>query len=117
MLASNDVAGPTVPPPAQIVKSPLVEAALVGALNPKVALFFLAFLPQFVQPGQGAPAVQMLVLGAVIAAMDTVYEICLVQAVHLMRHQLSFSGFARWQNKICGGVMIGLGIRLALQER
>src|SRR5215218_6941133 len=45
------------------------EGFVVDVLNPKVALFYLAFLPQFIDPGQGAVAPQMLVLGAVFTAL------------------------------------------------
>jgi threonine/homoserine/homoserine lactone efflux protein len=56
--------------------STLVWGAIAGVLNPKVALFFLAFLPQFVDPSRGPVLVQFLALGASIALLDTFMSWC-----------------------------------------
>lgn len=56
-------------PSARTFLGPFRTAALVGTLNPKTALFFLAFLPQFVQPGAGPAWAQMLVLGLVFVGI------------------------------------------------
>jgi threonine/homoserine/homoserine lactone efflux protein len=95
----------------------LARAIVTGILNPKVALFFLAFLPQFVNPARGSVLVQCLLLGALLAAMDVVYECALVYAsaaaTAWLRHPTSIA----WRERITGGVLIGLGARLALEER
>ena len=99
-------------------KAPLTQAILAGTLNPKVALFFLAFLPQFVDPARGPVVVQMLVLGATMAVMDTLYELALVAVLHRMRYRLVGNRrFMAWQSRISGVILIGLGLRLAAQQR
>lgn len=99
-------------------KAPLTQAILAGTLNPKVALFFLAFLPQFVDPARGSVVVQMLILGATMAVMDTLYELALVSVLYRMRDRLvGNQRFMAWQSRISGVILIGLGLRLAAQER
>jgi threonine/homoserine/homoserine lactone efflux protein len=114
---------PSLSPPARArqscaLRSPLVQAVVTGVLNPKVALFFLAFLPQFVDVTRGALFPQFLVLGATMAVLDTSYELILVELVSGMKRQyLSNPRVAAWQNRMSGCVLIGLGLRLAVQER
>ena len=99
-------------------KAPLTQAILAGTLNPKVALFFLAFLPQFVDPARGPVVAQMLVLGTTMAVMDTLYELALVSVLHRMRGRLVGNRrFMAWQSRISGVILIGLGLRLAAQQR
>jgi len=52
----------------------VTKAVVIGTLNPKVAIFFLAFLPQFVDPQRGSVFWQFLVLGSILAALEIVYE-------------------------------------------
>jgi|SRR5829696_8152536 len=84
------------------------QAIVVQLLNPKVALFFLAFLPQFVDPERGPAATQVLVFGAILGtlglAMDCGYA--LVASVAAKR----FSGL----NRYAGAVYIALGAAAAL---
>jgi threonine/homoserine/homoserine lactone efflux protein len=99
-------------------QSPLTQAILVGTLNPKVALFFLAFLPQFVDPNRGSVVGQFILLGATMAVLDALYELALVYIFFRMRDRLlGNSRFAAWQSKVSGVILIGLGLRLAVQER
>lgn len=106
------------PAAARSARSALGQAVLVGVLNPKVALFFLAFLPQFVDPARGAVWLQFFVLGASMAVLDIVYELLLVQVVCRVKGRLVRSSrLAAWRNRVAGGVLILLGMRLALQER
>ena len=98
--------------------SPLVQGVAAGVLNPKVALFFLAFLPQFVDPGRGGVLAQFLVLGATMAVLDTLYELALVAVFARLRGRyLANPRVARWQARISGVVLIALGVRLAVQDR
>ncbi len=96
----------------------LREAIAVGVLNPKVAVFFLAFLPQFVDPARGNIVIQFLLLGFTMALLDTLYECALSWGTHRLRDTVFANPrYRAWQNRISGGVMIALGARLALQER
>ena len=87
------------------------QAIVVNLLNPKTALFFLAFLPQFVDPDRGPVATQVLVLGAVLGAlgfaMDCGYALAASSAARRLK------GF-RHGNRITGAVYIALGAAAAL---
>jgi threonine/homoserine/homoserine lactone efflux protein len=93
------------------------QGILSSALNPKLALFFLAFLPQFVDPRQGHVALQTLLLGGLLALLGAVWlsgVACLTSQIGdwLQRHP----GFTRSQQRLTGGMMIGLGLHLAIPE-
>jgi threonine/homoserine/homoserine lactone efflux protein len=98
--------------------APLRQAALAGVLNHKVAVFFLAFLPQFVDPARGYLPLQFLLLGLTIAVLDTLYELLLSWLVCRTRGRLiARPGIQRLQARVTGSVLILLGLRLATQER
>jgi threonine/homoserine/homoserine lactone efflux protein len=94
------------------------DAVVVNALNPKTALFFLAFLPQFVDPARGAIAVQILALGALFTALglvtDTGYALSASAAAYRLR---TSSFFARMRTRFAGAVYIVLGASAALTAR
>lgn len=95
-----------------------VKSFLIGVLNPKVALFFLAFLPQFVDESQGYVFWQFLALGLILAALDVVYESVLVLTIGFFGKSLTENRrIAIWRERFTGLVLLGLGIRLALTER
>jgi threonine/homoserine/homoserine lactone efflux protein len=94
------------------------QAVLAELLNPKTALFFLAFLPQFVHRGNGPVVVQLATLGLVFALMSAAYTSLIALGAGafsrlLRRHR----AIGRWQGKAVGTIYIALGARLALQER
>ncbi len=94
------------------------QAILTEVLNPKTALFFLSFLPQFANPARGAVWAQLLVLGAIFVAISIAYTALLALgaasvAGWLTRH----STIGRWKGRLVGSIYIGLGVQLALQER
>jgi len=94
------------------------QAILAELLNPKTALFFLAFLPQFVAPEKGMVMVQLTILGVVFALIGffstIVYSVAAGGLGNLLRRN---PAVLRWQGKVVGGIYCALGIRLALQER
>jgi threonine/homoserine/homoserine lactone efflux protein len=94
------------------------EGALTNLLNPKVALFILAFLPQFVDPSRGNAAIQILVLGALFNIGGTaINAIVACFASAAARAIGNSAGFGRWLNRISALVFVGLAVRLALAER
>lgn len=93
------------------------QALLTEVLNPKTALFFLAFLPQFVLPAYGPVIIQLLALGLIFVTLSIGYTSFLALAAgSLGPWLLHHSGIARWREKVVGCVFIALSIRLALQQ-
>ncbi|HEY0662565.1 MAG TPA: LysE family translocator [Lysobacter sp.] len=94
------------------------RSVVTGVLNPKVALFFLAFLPQFVHPERGMVWLQFLVLGALLSMIGFSHSLVLSVAIGRFGKRLSHNErFARWRQRAIGAVFIGLGLRLAVQQR
>ncbi|VVD84657.1 LysE family translocator [Pandoraea anhela] len=95
-----------------------VQAVATEVLNPKTALFFLAFMPQFAHASAGNVFAQFLVLGMVFVAMSTIYTTAIVFSVRpLGKFVRRFTWLLRWQGKIIGALFIGLGLRVAMQQR
>ena len=94
------------------------ESALVEILNPKVALFFLAFLPQFVDPAAGPVALQTLVLGLIVTATALPCDLFVAwsagRIAGLLRRQPIW---LRLQNFLSGTILIGLGAAMAVARR
>jgi len=88
-----------------------IEGLLVNLLNPKVALFFLAFLPQFVDPHAGAAWTQILVLGGILAAIglaiDVLYALGAGRGSSWLRSGTRFAGARRYG---AGGVYAALAV-------
>ncbi len=94
------------------------QAILAEVLNPKTALFFLAFLPQFVTPENGFVVWQLTILGAVFAIIGFVSTVVYSFAAGGLGHCLRKNPTVlKWQGKIVGSIYCALGVRLALQER
>lgn len=90
------------------------QGLAVGTFNPKVGLFFMAFLPQFVDPG-GLPAfVQFLIMGTTIAVLDTLYEFGLVWVVS--RTKRDSQAILRRGQPAFALVFAAMAIHLALQQ-
>jgi threonine/homoserine/homoserine lactone efflux protein len=101
----------------QGVRRAFIEGIVVEALNVKTALFFLAFLPQFVSAD--APlAPQLVLLGSVCVVLNTLVDVLAVLgADRLLRSSASQATRARLLNDICGGTMVALGVFLAATRR
>ncbi len=94
------------------------QGILSEVLNPKTALFFLAFLPQFVHPENAAAIPQFAELGLIFVMLSASYTSLLAAgAGHVGRWLTRHGGLGRWQGKIIGTVYVGLGVRLALEKR
>jgi threonine/homoserine/homoserine lactone efflux protein len=101
-------------PPAHL----FLHAVVTGLLNPKVAIFFLAFLPQFVHPERGYALIQFAVLGCILAGFGVVGD-SLVAVLTARAHARVLAGSrgATWRERIVGMVLVALGLRLALVSR
>ena len=92
----------------------LLHGVLTGMLNPKVALFFLAFLPQFVRPERGAVFLQFAVLGVTLATLGVMGDSIVAVIASRTGHRMS-AGV--WRERLTGGVLVALGVRLAFVRR
>ena len=94
------------------------QAILAEVLNPKTALFFLAFLPQFVKPENGHVVLQLTLLGLLFALIGffstIVFAVGAGSLGNLLRRH---PAIVKWQGKAVGGIYCALGVRLAFQER
>jgi threonine/homoserine/homoserine lactone efflux protein len=94
------------------------DGFLVNLFNPKTAIFFLAFLPQFVDPARGALHWQILVLGLTFMGLgivsDALFALAAGSAGDLLRRSRRFLRFQRW---FAGTSFIGLGVTAALATR
>ena len=99
-------------------KRAFTQGFLCEVLNPKSALFFLAFLPQFVDSAAGYPHVQLAVFGLLFIALGAIstcsYALTAASVGSFLKER---SSLAKWQNKFVGGLYCALGVRLALQVR
>ena len=94
------------------------EGAMVEALNPKTAAFFLAFIPQFLDPAMGDPVLGFVVLGAVSVLLNTGVD--LVVAAGAGAARAGMTRRARLVTRLrqgCGGLLCALGVMLALVRR
>lgn len=94
------------------------QAILIEVLNPKTALFFLSFLPQFVHPEQDPSFYQFLVLGLIFVLLSAIYTTIIAMSVRLLGRLVKrISWIGRWSGKIVGAIYIGLGLKVAFQSR
>lgn len=103
--------------PTQGARRAFAEGIVVEVLNVKTALFFLAFLPQFVSPGE--PLVpQLALLGSICVALNTLVDVVAVFAAHrLLKSGAARAARARLMTRVSGVTMLGLGAFLALARR
>ncbi|AUT44472.1 lysine transporter LysE (plasmid) [Aeromonas sp. ASNIH5] len=96
----------------------VVKAFLLNILNPKLTIFFLAFLPQFVEPGSASPLAQLLALSGVFMAMTFGVFVVYGLLAHAFRTAVIESPKVQaWLRRGFAGAFAGLGAQLALSER
>ena len=91
------------------------QGALTSTLNPSIAIFFLAFLPQFVAPARGTVALQIVALGLVFVTTATTTHATIALLTGTAGNWLRRRpGAGRWQARISGAVLLLLGVRVLL---
>jgi threonine/homoserine/homoserine lactone efflux protein len=95
-----------------------IHAILINILNPKLSIFFFAFLPQFVQTHEANPLARMLELSAIFMVLTFVvfvgYGLC---AAAIRRHVITRPGILTWMRRAFAGAFVALGAKLAVAER
>lgn len=103
---------------AQPLKQIFAQGFVVNALNPKTALFFFAFLPQFVNPQHGAAWLQFLILGLIFLGLATLsdgtYALLSSSLGGWLQNKTKEPRFAKGQRWVTGSIYIGLGITAAM---
>jgi threonine/homoserine/homoserine lactone efflux protein len=108
--------GPAAPPMG--ARRAFREGVVVEALNPKTAAFFLAFIPQFVDPAAGAAGLQFVALGTVSVLFNTLADIAVALAAGRLREGAGARPrLVRRLREASGAAMVALGVGLALAKR
>jgi RhtB (resistance to homoserine/threonine) family protein len=94
------------------------DAMLTNVLNPKVAMFFIAFLPQFIDPDYQNSIIPFMLLGITFTITGTIWCLILASFSSFLFSRLrSNQKFSSYLNKVCGTVLIALGIKIVLTNR
>src|SRR5215470_3167873 len=98
-------------------RNPLWQGVATEVLNPKTALFFLSFIPQFVARGEGHVFLQFVTLGTISVALNTTADLIVIAMAGPLGEKIRASAtFRRRQRSVTGTIMIGLGTYLATSE-
>jgi threonine/homoserine/homoserine lactone efflux protein len=117
LRSSGAAAIAATPAPALTAWRSFVQGFLTNALNPKVALFFLAFLPQFIDANAPHKALAFVALGTLFAFNGTIVNVAFAALVAHVRRVFSGPGsIGRWVSRGVGALFIALGVRLAFFE-
>ena len=117
LLIRNDVPAVATDAVTRGPRRALIDGVLVEVLNVKTALFFLAFLPQFVNTGKPV-ILQLILLGITCVTLNTVVDlVAVLTTARLLRSERMRAARARLMNRISGATMIGIGSFLSLSER
>jgi len=101
--------------PAAPARRAFRDGLVTNLTNPKVVLFFLAFLPQFVDPDRAPAWVQMALLGPLVPLMGVPFYGLLIAGADRAASRLS--AFSRWLDGLAGLLFLGLGLRLLIGGR
>ncbi|QCK88271.1 LysE family translocator [Phreatobacter aquaticus] len=96
----------------------IADGVLINVLNPKLSIFFVAFLPQFIDAGDAHPLARMLELSGVFMAMTFgVFAVYGLFAAAMRDHVISRPAVMAWMRRTFAAAFVALGARLALTER
>jgi len=96
--------------------TPYLQGLLTNVLNPKVAVFYLTFLPQFMSPGDNV-LLRSLAFALAHSVMGIVWLSAYAYVLSRISALVGRSGLRRWLERVTGVVLVGLGARLALERR
>lgn len=118
MIRTRVAAGPVPDLPQKSARRAFADSVLVEVLNPKVAIFFIAFLPQFVSPEAGLPIwAQFLILGTIVNCAFTSADVMTVLFASEVKKRLTgssrFQDLSRW---LGGSLLAALGLKLATDK-
>jgi threonine/homoserine/homoserine lactone efflux protein len=112
----TSVADP-IPQNVKVARNPLWQGVATEVLNPKTALFFLSFIPQFVVRGSGHVFLQFVTLGTISVVLNTTADLIVIALAGPLGERIRSSAtFRRRQRTVTGAIMIGLGTYLATSE-
>lgn len=116
--AATTVATTAPPSPPASARTIFLQGFVTNALNPKVAVFFLAFLPQFVDPSAPSPSLALLILGLVFNLNGTLWNLCVAFGAAALARKVGGSArVARIAKGTAGALFVVLGCRLATSSR
>lgn len=100
------------------LRQTIVDGILLNILNPKLSIFFFAFLPQFVSPTQAGALPKMLVLSGMFMALTFIVFVGYgVFAAAMRRHVISRPAVVTWMRRTFAAAFVAMGAKLALAER
>jgi len=105
------------PLPSDCLRQIFLQGVLTNALNPKVAVFFLAFLPQFVDADAPAKIAGLIALGLLFNAMGTTWNVAVAWFAGRAATTRVYGHLKTWLERTIGSLFLFVGIRLALAER
>jgi threonine/homoserine/homoserine lactone efflux protein len=113
----KEIAEEALPQEIKRARNPLWQGVATEVLNPKTALFFLSFIPQFVSRGGGHVFLQFVALGTISVVMNTTADLIVIALAGPLGERIRSSAiFRRRQRTVTGAIMIGLGTYLASSE-
>lgn len=102
--------------PRASLKQIFFQGVLTNALNPKVALFFLALLPQFVDDAATSKTTAFVTLGLVFDAIGTLWNIAVAWFAGRLAASTGYAGMQIWLERAIGALFVAVGIKLAIAE-
>jgi len=118
LLSKRKEAATAVAVPPLPYRSIFLQGLLTNVLNPKVAIFFLAFVPQFIDADAPSKALAFIVLGCIFNINGMLWCVSLALFTGLASARLKVSPLASlWLNRVTGGLFVWLGVKLALSKQ
>jgi threonine/homoserine/homoserine lactone efflux protein len=103
--------------PATTLRAIFVQGFLTNVLNPKVAVFFMAFLPQFIDADSPSKVLAFVTLGLLFDLTGTTWNLAVAWMAGRAGALSAFGRITAWLERLVGALLVGVGVRLALAER